>query len=324
MNQAIAMNSPALTSLATAPLYIGDAGRAARELPAGLPTGRPGLADVELSAATVPGVLLLAATVRGLQRRACGEPRQDAFAISHHGTVDEGARVIAVVCDGVGSLGRSEEAAALVSRRLACLGAAGLPWPEAFFRANEALREFAAESADEEGTDSAADGMATTAVALAVHRQARDWVGDLAWVGDSTAWHLHDGTQWTPLIGLGEEHESGWYMTAVRPLPSADGDCSVTTFRLSGGALFLMTDGVSNPLSWSSGVRETLARWWARPPDPFTFAAQVGFARKTHTDDRTVIGIWPDDIAAASDDRPSSCDVPGGRADTDDGGGDPA
>jgi hypothetical protein len=29
-----------------------------------------------------------------------------------------------------------------------------------------------------------------------------------------------------------------------------------------------------------------------RPPDPYTFAAQVGFARKSHIDDRTVVGIW--------------------------------
>jgi hypothetical protein len=62
-----------------------------------------------------------------------------------------------------------------------------------------------------------------------------------------------------------------------------------------------MNDGVSNPLSWGSGVRGTLARWWARPRDLFTFAARVGFARKTHTDDRTVIGIWPDDIRPADD-----------------------
>ncbi len=299
------------TSLVTAPFCIGDAGRAARELSAGLPTGRPGLADVELSAAAVPGALLLAATVRGLQRRARGEPRQDAFAISHHGTVDEGVQVVAVVCDGDGSLGRSEEAAELVSRRLAGLGAAGLPWPEAFFRANEALREFVAESADEEGTDSAANGMATTAVALAVHREGRDWVGDLAWVGDSAAWHLGDDSRWMPLSGLEQDHEPGWYSTAVRPLPSEDGGCSATSFRASGGALFLMTDGVSKPLSWSSGVRETLARWWARPPDPFSFAAQVGFARKTHTDDRTVIGIWPDETEDLGDGRASSDDAPG-------------
>jgi hypothetical protein len=84
--------------------------------------------------------LLVAATVRGVHHRARGEPRQDAYAISHHGPADTGARAIAVVCDdGAGS----EEAAALVSRRLAYLRAVGLPQPEAFFRANEALREFA-------------------------------------------------------------------------------------------------------------------------------------------------------------------------------------
>lgn len=299
MCQPAALNSASPTGTVTAPFCIGDAGRAARELPAGLPIGQPGLADAELSAATFPQVLLLAATVRGLQHRAGAKPRQDAFAISHHGTADTGARTIAVVCDGVGSLGRSEEAAALVSRRLAYLGAAGLPWPESFFRANEALREFAAESADEEGTDSAANGMATTAVALAVHREGQDWVGDLAWAGDPTAWHLGDDGRWTPLAELGDDYESGWYPSVVRPLPCADGHCPTTTFRVSRGALFLMTDGVSNPLRWSSGVRETLARWWARPPDLFTFAAQVGFARKTHLDDRTVIGIWPDDIRTA-------------------------
>ena len=304
-------------SLVTAPFWIGDAGRAGRELSAGLPPARPGVADVELSAAAIPGALLLAATVRGVQHRACGEPRQDAFAISHHGTVSEGARVVAVVCDGDGSLGRPEEAAALVSRRLACLGATGLPWPEAFFRANEALREFAAESVDDEGADSAADGMATTAVALAVQREGRDWVGDLAWAGDSMAWHLGNDSRWTPLFGLKQDHESAWYPTAVRPLPSADGGCSASTFRVRGGALFLMTDGVSNPLSWSSGVRETLARWWARPPDPFSFAAQVGFARKTHTDDRTVIGIWPDDVDDLRDRRATSDEIQGDRGHTD-------
>ncbi len=298
-------------SLVTAPFCIGDAGRAARELPAGPPAGRPGPADVEFSAAAVSGALLLAATVRGLQHRALGEPRQDAFAISYHGTAGEGARMVAVVCDGVGSAGRSEEAAALVSRRLACLGAAGLPWPEAFFRANEALREFVAESAEEEGIDSAANGMATTAVALAVHREVGDWVGDLAWAGDSAAWHLGSDSRWMPLSGLEEDHEPDWCSAAARPLPSEDGGCLVTTFRVSGGALFLMTDGVSNPLSWSSGVQETLARWWARPPDPFSFAAQVAFARKTHTDDRTVIGIWPDDTEDPGGGRASSADAPG-------------
>ena len=53
-----------------------------------------------------------------------------------------------------------------------------------------------------------------------------------------------------------------------------------------------MSDGVGNPLSYGPDVRAALAQWWARPPDPFTFAAQVGFAKRTHIDDRTAVGIW--------------------------------
>jgi len=55
-----------------------------------------------------------------------------------------------------------------------------------------------------------------------------------------------------------------------------------------------MTDGVGVPLELAAEVRDTLAQWWASPPDVFTFARQVGFARKTHMDDRTVVGIWFD------------------------------
>jgi hypothetical protein len=77
-------------------------------------------------------------------------------------------------------------------------------------------------------------------------------------------------------------------------MPTADGTCSWCSFRIHGGALFAMSDGVSNPLAWSAEVRDTLASWWACPPEPLAFAAQVGFARKSHIDDRTAVGIWPD------------------------------
>ena len=74
-----------------------------------------GLPDIILMPASTARIELRAASVRGLQHRAAGEPRQDAFALQAGGD-DE---LIAVVCDGVGSLPRSHEAAALAATWLA-------------------------------------------------------------------------------------------------------------------------------------------------------------------------------------------------------------
>ena len=65
-----------------------------------------------------------------------------------------------------------------------------------------------------------------------------------------------------------------------------------------------MSDGVGNPLQWSHEVAETLAGWWARPPEPLAFAAQVGFARQGHMDDRTVVGIWAGEEDAGREEEP--------------------
>ena len=292
------MNStvPAVFRAGSSPYAIGDPGRAASELAAGPPVVPAGQPDVELSAATLPGMVIRAATIRGLLHRFNGTSGQDAFALAQ----DPAGRAIAVVCDGVGSLGRSREAAQLASRHLAVLGAAKVSWPDAIAQVNEelgALAKVAAEggAADEGPGDAEADGMATTAVAAALRRKEENWVVDEAWVGDSSLWHLGADGRWTVLAGApDDDEENTFHVTGVRPLPSADGSCSSRELIVPGGAIFLMSDGVGNPLRWSTEVQETLAEWWRQPPDPFSFAAQVAFARRSHTDDRTVIGIWPD------------------------------
>jgi len=254
-------------------------------------------------------MIIRAASVRGLQHRARGTVRQDAFALGHRPDTGD---VVAVVCDGVGSLRRSDEAALLVSHRLAELGVEGLPWPDAVLRANEELHKFAGEPVSP--ADSSLNGMATTAVAVSVHRDAGGWTGEVAWVGDSTLWHFSGAGQWTLLTGTyGDGAEADYHSAGVKPLPSADGACGWCGFRVSDGALFVMTDGVANPLRWSRDVQSTLGDWWLRPPDPFTFAAQVGFARKSHLDDRTVIGIWADrsDQDADRESEPRAAIVPG-------------
>jgi len=289
---------------------IGDPGRAALELPDGPPTARIGVADVELSAASLPGMLIRGASVRGLQHRARGKVRQDSFALGHR--ADE---AVAVVCDGVGSLGRSDEAAALVSRRLAEYGASGLPWPDAVAHANEELSKLARETgAAVPPGNSHDDAMATTVVAVSVRREAGEWVGEVAWVGDSALWHLSGSGTWTPLTTSHlDGAEADYHSSGVKPLPSADGACTWCGFRIRGGALFVMTDGVANPLRWSRDVQNVLAAWWLRPPDPFAFASQVGFARKSHLDDRTVVGIWADggDQDTDPESEPRDAIVPG-------------
>ena len=268
-------------------LAIGEPGRAAAETLDGPPPAVIGPPDVAVSAATLPGIGITAASVRGVQHRAEHTVRQDAFALAQAG----GTHAIAVVCDGVGSLDRSDYAAGLVSQQLAGYCAAGKPWPEAFETANAQLAAVAG------GWEARGLGaMATTAVAVSVSRLDGHWLGEVAWVGDSPLWHLDDAGTWRSIMSA-DDGDSGraFHSSSVRPMPTPDGACSWCSFRLRGGALFAMSDGVGNPLAWSAEVRTTLARWWARRPDPLTFAAQVGFARKSHIDDRTVVGIWADE-----------------------------
>ena len=178
-----------------------------------------------------------------------------------------------------------------------------MSWPNAFTRVNEELCKFAEGRLGVDADTTAGDkGMATTALAVSVHREAGEWVGEAAWVGDSTLWHLSRDGRWT-LVNSSRNvpAEASYHSSSVSPLPSLDGECTWCGFRISGGALFAMTDGVANPLWWSRDVQKALADWWQRPPDPFTFAAQVGFARKSHIDDRTVVAIWPDRSDADED-----------------------
>ena len=244
-----------------------------------------------------------AATVRGVLHRATGQPRQDAFALGQRHLVGKPGRAVVVVCDGVGALGRSQEAAMLVSRHLVALANAGVAWPTAFKEANDAIgANFAAALLADPRTPDARDGMATTAMALVTHRDGDEWVIEAAWAGDSSLWHLSPDGKWELLAGCQDDDPDVRYAPAIEPLPSPNGFCASAEFRLSGGAIFAMTDGVANPLRWSAQVAEKLATWWTCPPDPFTFAAQVGFGRKAYTDDRTVVGIWPAEVPAPNGD----------------------
>jgi hypothetical protein len=268
---------------------IGDPGRAAVETRDGAPPVITGHPDVTLSAASVSGMVIRAASTRGVLHRSRRTVRQDAYALGHRALDGEPEQAVVVVCDGVGSLEYSHYAAAFVSTHLAHHSAAGADWWHAFEHANADLAKTVSE------LEPIGQGaMATTAVGLTTRWQGGYWLGEAAWQGDSTLWHLSDELRWTLVSGSNLPESDGYHSSKVRPLPVDDASWTWCSLRIRGGALFAMTDGVSNPLLWSPEVHDTLAYWWARPPDPYTFAAQVGFAKKTHVDDRTVVGIWPD------------------------------
>lgn len=281
---------------------IGIPGRAAVELPAGPPPGLGHCADHELSECSLPGVRIRAASIRGLLHRYRQEPRQDRFSLRYD---EDSTTLLVTVCDGVGSLRMSHEAADFVAARMPDAYLACGDWSEAIAVVNRELTEHAAarvagrdRCGDCDGRsdcarcDPEAYRMATTFVGAAIRFDGPPSVS-IAWTDDSTVWLLRDG-QWEKLTVEAAQPETEVHTGKVRALPHPEPRFRTTRLRIDAGALFVMSDGVGEPLQGAAEVRDTLAEWWANPPDVFTFASQVGFARKSHLDDRTVVGLWFD------------------------------
>jgi hypothetical protein len=228
--------------------------------------------------------------VRGLQHRFAVEPRQDAFGLQvarREAGIEE---LIAVVCDGAGSLPRSHEAAALAARRLAELGRDGRKWTDAFATVSAELCELAT---SEDGEDSSQPSMATTALAVRLRCDQAGWYGDVGRVGDSGLWHLAVDGRWSQCTARDDDVASEAFHTSRSVvLPAVDMHVDEHILEFYDGALFLMSDGVANPLAWAGEVQTNLARWWATAPNIYNFGADVGFVRKSHMDDRTVVGLW--------------------------------
>lgn len=271
---------------------IGDPGRAAVELPAGPPPALGDCADHELSECSLPGLQVRAASVRGLLHRYRAQPRQDRFSLRYD---EPSATLLVAVCDGVGSLPLSHEAAGFVARRMPDAYLDRGDWPEAIAEVNRELADHADQAARHAPADAPeAFGMATTFVGAALRLDGRPTVS-LAWTDDSTAWLLRDG-EWTKLTAEASRADAEVHTGGVRALPHREPRFRTALVPVDGGAVFVMSDGVGGPLETAAEVRDTLARWWASPPDVYTFAGQVGFARKSHLDDRTVVGIWFDPV----------------------------
>lgn len=295
---------------------IGVPGRAAAELPLGLPSSTIGVPDYVVSDHDGNFFEVRGASSRGLLHRRARESRQDAFAISSN---EDGSQMTVAVCDGVGSLRHSHLASALVAE-----GLVGAPIGDATGGVVEALNMRLIDLRDTLASvsDDPDESAATTYVALTVTAGNTGVELALSWIGDSSAWALVE-REWTMLAG-DVDGGSGWGSSTVKALPTSAPAPSFRRLRLPrSAAVFLMSDGVGTALEAASEVQAVLADWWSEPPDGLSFARQISFARKSFLDDRTVVGIWPRGVwweraEEASDDALAAVAAePPGRSDED-------
>jgi serine/threonine protein phosphatase PrpC len=275
------------------PEIVGDPGAAGRRVRPGMPESFDAPPDTAIDGADIEGMTVRAASVRGLQHRHYGTARQDSFAFGYS---DDRRWLLVAVADGVGSAPRSQVAAAIAChdglRHVAAVGPTRADWQHIFSQVSHAILGAAL------GTDPAAE-LATTLTIAAISLEAGERGRDVtvAWIGNSPV--VAFGTDGWSIITratgfVRQEHGPRLVSADVVALPIDDPVPELRSFSLrSGEALFLMSDGVSEPLGEGEGaVGEALAAWWASPPDMLSFAAQVGFARRGFADDRTVVGVW--------------------------------
>jgi hypothetical protein len=286
---------------------IGPAGRAFDEVEAllGDASDPP---DTMLDGGSLAGVTVLAASVRGLSHRQKGTARQDSYGLA---TSLDKRWLVTVVADGVSNGPLSHRAAQVTTRgatRVAALIDEGihpsvLDWYGIFSdlagRIVAAGAKLLDTRADPDGpAEAVARAMGTTATFLVCETTPDGPVRlvYIAWMGDSPAWSVDKG-HWlclTEIKNAGNEVAS----SSVAALPHLPEDPRRLPQRSgtvpAGACLFVMSDGVGDPLGDGRGeVGAVLAREWERPPALPRFAEQVAFGRKSFDDDRTVVGIWP-------------------------------
>jgi serine/threonine protein phosphatase PrpC len=314
--------------LARGPLTIGEPAPAIDiRLSAAVSAAEPYRPDLVADGGTSFGLVVRAASVRGLYKRYQAGARQDDLCIRAH--APSGTLVVAVA-DGVSGAPRSDLGAALAVRQATSAVVRQLEtdpdeldWDQVFAQAAWALvEEQRRQDGDPEaGVEAAATALATTLVVgviTAGSPTAESTVGGgdapergqapergrapesergpahvrLAAVGDSPAFLLNEGTYRRIL----NQHElsDGLLGGAVEALPRSTRPAYADTCTLEqGSVLLLCTDGFALPLAGGTGeVGRVFARELASPPEIADFARLLDFSRATYDDDRTLVAIW--------------------------------
>lgn len=289
------------------PLTIGEPAPAIEVRLAGAEPYRP---DTIADGGSAFGLTVRAASVRGLQKRYAGGPRQDDLCLRLH---EPTGTLVVAVADGVSGAARSDLAAALAVRHASAAvirqldrAADLIDWSDVFEQAAWALVEEHRRAVGDPlaGVEEAAVSLATTLLVAAVaggggaddceeDGAQRSVSVQLAAVGDSPAMIL-SGQVFTPVVGDAGS-EDGLLAGAVKALPRAVRAAQDTTCSLAAGSVLLLcTDGLALPLAGGDGeVGRAVARELERPPDVVDFARLLDFSRSTYDDDRTLVAIWP-------------------------------
>ena len=309
---------------------LGDAGRQPETRPAPSTVVAPGRPDTVVDGGRLGALSYRATSLRGLGHQQNGTPRQDSYLVRP--TRDE-SFLVGCVCDGVSEQKRSHEAADVVcdviTKELVAAFAAKdfeadpedwestvdrLPWQaavdaasravvaaaEGFLRRSYTLRNKTEEleRLDAKPFDAARarQVMSTTAVAFVVATQPRqDGRFPLAMAvaaGDSSVMLL-TGEGWEPLTAIKNEGED-IASSAVSPLPREATVEPIARYLCDGDVLAVVTDGIGDPLGRGQGVvGRFLAKMWREPPDLLAFAQHAAFYRKSFSDDRTAVVVWP-------------------------------
>ncbi|GAA0416917.1 hypothetical protein Aca07nite_08290 [Actinoplanes capillaceus] len=284
--------------------------------------------DTVIDGAEIGSISYRAASVRGISHQERGEPRQDAYAV--HFTRDQDW-LVGCISDGVSQGTRSHEAAAAICERISRAlvdhliasppsadsgrwpeEIGSIRWKDAVRSANDAVCELARpylrKSAQKRGGPPPVDPadpvpfaqarliMSGTALAFVVATEPspngtfRAMLANVA--GDSAAFVVQDG-HWLPLTMIKNEGEA-IFSSSVKALP-AETEVHAKPFYLEPGQpLIMMTDGLGDPLGAARGaVSRFLGTHWHTPPDLLAFAQHLAFYRKTFTDDRTAVVVWP-------------------------------
>ncbi|HWS37967.1 MAG TPA: protein phosphatase 2C domain-containing protein, partial [Actinoplanes sp.] len=284
--------------------------------------------DTTIDGAAAGDVVYRAASVRGLNHREQGEPRQGSYTVQ---LTEDQEWLVGCISDGVSAAARSHEATAVISDRISRalvehlaasppsddpgrweneIGA--IPWTLVLRSVNDAVCELAwpylSLAAQQKGTsldpaglvpqDEAREIMAGTALAFVVATKAspdgvhRAMLARVA--GDSAVFTLR-GEQWIPLARVEDDDEDeAAFWSPVEALPGA-GEVETRSFSLRPGEpLIVMTNDLGDPLETvEEPVSGFLTDRWRTPPDLLEFAQHLAFYRKTFTGDRTAIAVWP-------------------------------